>query len=114
MKEAISVRVIENVIRQSRNLNKQLNQFKTYIGSVQNWDDFKYIFNKLKTHDVDLLRKEFQKFMANNATEIYNANPALMHHFKLINGRSVQGVDDFIRALKNENFFKQLSFIEIW
>ncbi|MBX3254498.1 MAG: hypothetical protein KF862_10185 [Chitinophagaceae bacterium] len=96
------------------NLDNQLNQFKMYLSSVNNWDEFRYVFNKLKKHDVDLLRKEFQKFMAKNATEIYNANPLLMKKFIMPDGLNVDIIDDFERLVKTPNFYEQLTFIETW
>jgi hypothetical protein len=87
-----------------------INQFKSYLSQITDWKQFRYIFNRAKTADLDLVKKEFQKVFMNNATDIWNANQNLMKKFKIGNN-FVEDIDDFKDLVKRTDFWNQLEFI---
>jgi TANFOR domain-containing protein len=89
-----------------------VNQFKNYLSQVTSWDEFRYIFNRAKTSDLDAVKKEFQKVFANNAQQLWEANESLMKLFKKPNGIPVQNFAEFSALTKHESFWSQLTFID--
>ncbi|MBY0349153.1 MAG: hypothetical protein K2W79_12910 [Hydrotalea flava] len=89
-----------------------VNQFKSYLAQVTDWKQFRYIFNRAKTTDLDILKKEFQKVFINNAEQFWITNSDLMKKFKMPNGLLVKSKEEFLALVSRDNFYEQLSFIE--
>ena len=90
-----------------------VNQFKSYLSQVTDWSQFRYIFNRAKVADLDVVKKEFQKVFSNNAEQLWTTNEALMKKFKRPDGKAIALKEEFLAIVKRDDFFKQLSFIEI-
>lgn len=74
--------------------NLSTRQFIEYFRSASSIDDLNYVFNKLKTPNIDKVKEKFQLIFGNRekATEIFNS----LGEVKFYQLFGVDNIDDFI------------------
>lgn len=93
--------------------NISLKQLLEYFRSASSIEDFKYIFNKLKTPSVAEVKSQFQVIIGDNAKSLFEANPALFKSIKnndgypitIQNWQQLEGL-----AKNNPDFYKSTLF----
>ena len=82
-------------------------QLTEYFRSATSIGDIKYVFNKLKTPDVNLVKTQMKEIISNNAPDIFEAmKPSVRTDLK------AENLADFLDLVNNTNS-KLYNFIEV-
>ena len=74
------------------------NQLSEYFRSINNLNEMKYIFNKLKTPDLGTIKTQMKSVLSNKADDIFDAmSPTLKGNL------GIDDIDDLIDLIDNPN-----------